>query len=48
LPRLDWEPVPPAGLVPTWRQTARPRSVMTLDDAVDAHSWYAPAEAKDE
>src|SRR5262245_4883026 len=41
LPRLDWEAVPPHGLVPTWRKTARPRSVLSDEAAVDASSWYA-------
>ncbi len=41
LPRLDWEAVPPHGLVPTWRKTARPRSVWSDEEAADARSWYA-------
>ena len=44
LPRLDWDAVPPHGLVPAWRQTARPRSVMTDAGDVDARSWYAASQ----
>jgi len=46
LPRLDWHQVPAWGLVPGWRRTARPRSVMTSAGATDAASWYGePAAA---
>ncbi|UCE02521.1 MAG: (2Fe-2S)-binding protein [Candidatus Latescibacterota bacterium] len=43
LPEVDWENVPQYGFVPTWRRTARPRSVMVGDTADDAHSWYGHA-----
>ncbi len=45
MPRIDWDTVPPDGLIPTWRQTARPRSVLTEEDATDAYSWVARPEA---
>ncbi|HZL85916.1 MAG TPA: 2Fe-2S iron-sulfur cluster-binding protein [Candidatus Krumholzibacteria bacterium] len=45
MPRIDWEHVPPEGLNPTWKPTARPRSVLTGEDATDAYSWGAAPEA---